>query len=272
MDFFQAIILGAVQGLTEFLPISSSAHLVLVPWALGWPPHGAAFDAALHLGTLAALLIYFWGDWVDVSRAFILGITSRRVRESFEYGLAWMLILGTVPAVVVGLLAENYIESTVREPQTIAAVMVLFAVVLLVSERLGIQRRAMERFTMVDALLIGLAQAIALVPGVSRSGVTITAGLLLGFTRPAAARFSFLLSTPVILAAGSLQLIQLLRSGLQGEALAVLAVGVLTSAVVGLCAISFLIRFLQRNSTDVFVWYRVAAGLCVFLIALVHPA
>jgi undecaprenyl-diphosphatase len=272
MSFFQAFILGVVQGLTEFLPISSSAHLVLVPWALGWPPHGVAFDAALHLGTLAALLIYFWRDWVDVTRAFILGITSSRVRETFEYGLAWMLILGTAPAAMVGFLAQDYIESTVRDPQTIAGVMVVFAIVLLIAERVGIQRRVMERFTMVDALLIGLAQAIALVPGVSRSGVTITAGLLLGFTRPAAARFSFLLSTPITLAAGTLELVHLLRSGLDGDALTVLGVGVLTSGVVGLCAISFLIRFLQRNSTDVFVWYRVAAGLCVFLIALVHPA
>jgi undecaprenyl-diphosphatase len=271
MSFFQAFILGVVQGLTEFLPISSSAHLVLVPWALGWPAHGVAFDAALHLGTLAALLLYFWRDWLDISRAFVLGITNSRARETFEYGLAWMLILGTVPAAVVGFLAQDYIESAVREPQTIAAVMVIFAIVLLVADRVGIQRRAMERFTLVDAVLIGIAQAIALVPGVSRSGITITAGLLLGFTRPAAARFSFLLSTPVTLAAGSFELVHLLRSGMEGDGLAILGVGILTSAVVGLCAISFLLHFLQRNSTDVFVWYRVAAGLCVFLIALVYP-
>ncbi|MFN0074541.1 MAG: undecaprenyl-diphosphatase UppP [Chloroflexota bacterium] len=271
MDIFQAIILGAVQGLTEFLPISSSAHLVLVPWALGWPAHGLAFDAALHLGTLSALLLYFWRDWLAVGRAFVLGLTISRERQTFEYALAWMLILGSVPAAVVGFVAQDFIESTVRQPQTIAGVMVLFAIVLLIAERLGVRRRAMERLTMIDALMIGMAQALALVPGVSRSGITITAGLLLGFTRPAAARFSFLLSTPIALAAGSLQLVQLLRTGPDGEALTVLGVGVLTAAVTGLAAITVLLRFLQHNSTDVFVWYRVAAGLCIFLITLVHP-
>jgi undecaprenyl-diphosphatase len=271
MDLFQAIILGAVQGLTEFLPISSSAHLVLVPWALGWPPHGIAFDAALHLGTLAALLGYFWRDWVSIARAFTAGFANSKQRQSFEFKLAVMLILGTVPAAVVGVLAEDFIESTVRQPRIIAGVLVIFAIALFIAERLGIQRRVMERMTASDALLIGVAQALALVPGVSRSGVTITAGLFLGLTRPAAARFSFLLSTPIVLAAGMLQLVQLFRAGPGSEALTVLGVGVLTAAVSGLAAISFLMRFLQRNSTDVFVWYRLAAGLCIFLIALVHP-
>lgn len=271
MDIFQAIILGAVQGLTEFLPISSSAHLILVPWVLGWPDHGLAFDAALHLGTLSALLIYFWKDWVSVGRAFVLGVTDRKTRGTFEYSLGWMLILGTAPAAIVGVLGEDYIESTVRDPMLIAVVMVIFAIALFVAERLGLRRRALERLTMADALLIGVAQAIALIPGVSRSGVTITAGLLLGFTRPAAARFSFLLSTPIVVAAGSLQVLQLLRAGLDGNGLMVLGVGVLTAALTGLAAISFLLRFLQHNSTDIFVWYRLAAGLCVFLIALVHP-
>jgi undecaprenyl-diphosphatase len=271
MDVFQAIILGAVQGLTEFLPISSSAHLILVPWALGWPPHGLAFDAALHLGTLAALLIYFWRDWVNIIRAFLAGLRDSDRRQAFEFKLALMLILGSVPAAVVGVLAEDFIESTVRNPQIIAAVMVVFAIILFIAERMGIQGRVMERLTPMDALMIGVAQAMALVPGVSRSGVTITAGLLLGLTRPAAARFSFLLSTPIVLAAGSLQLVQLLRAGADGEALTVLGVGVLSAALSGLAAISFLMRFLQRSSTDVFVWYRLAAGLCIFLIALVHP-
>lgn len=271
MDVFQAFILGLVQGLTEFLPISSSAHLVLVPWALGWPPHSLAFDAALHLGTLTALFVYFWRDWLSISQAFFKGLTNKNARQVFEYKLAWMLILGSVPAAVVGLLAEDYIESTVRQPMIIAGIMVIFAIVLLVAERMGIQRRVMDRLTLLDALLVGTAQALALVPGVSRSGITITAGLLLGFTRPAAARFSFLLSTPIVLAAGSLQVVSLFRSGLDGEGLTVLGVGVLTAALSGLAAISFLIRFLQNNRTDVFVWYRIAAGLCIFLIALVHP-
>jgi undecaprenyl-diphosphatase len=271
MDVFQAIILGAVQGLTEFLPISSSAHLIVVPWALGWPAHGLAFDAALHLGTLAALLLYFWRDWHSIIRAFLRGLSNSKERRSFEFKLAWMLILGSVPAAIVGVLAEDFIESTVRQPQIIAGVMVIFAIVLFIAERIGIQQRIMERLTLSDALMIGVAQVLALVPGVSRSGITITAGLMLGLTRPAAARFSFLLSTPIVLAAGSLQLVQLFRAGLDGAALTVLGVGVLAAAVSGLAAISFLIRFLQHNSTDIFVWYRVAAGLCIFLIALVHP-
>jgi undecaprenyl-diphosphatase len=271
MDLFQAIILGAVQGLTEFLPISSSAHLILVPWALGWPPHGLAFDAALHLGTLSALLLYFWRDWVDIIGGFLTGLREPEKRQSLEFKLAVMLILGTVPAALLGVLAENFIESTLRNPRLIAAFMVFFAIVLFVAERVGIQDRAMERIGPIDALLIGVAQAMALMPGVSRSGATITAGLFLGLTRPAAARFSFLLSTPIVLAAGSLQLSRLVHAGNEGEALVVLGAGVLAAALSGLAAISFLMRFLQSSRTDVFVWYRLAAGLCVFLIALVHP-
>jgi undecaprenyl-diphosphatase len=269
MDVFQAIVLGAVQGLTEFLPISSSAHLFLVPWMLGWPNHGLAFDAALHLGTLSALLIYFWRDWARIIRAFLLGLTRETERRSFDWALAWMLILASIPAGVVGILGEDYIEATVRDPMVIAGVMVVFAIVLLAAERLGMRRRVLERITLVDALIIGAAQALALVPGVSRSGVTITAGLLLGFTRPAAAKFSFLLSTPIVVAAGGVQLVHLLRSGLDGEGLTVLVAGIVTAALTGLAAIAFLLQFLQRNSVDLFVWYRVAAGLCVFLLALV---
>jgi undecaprenyl-diphosphatase len=271
MDLFQAIILGAVQGLTEFLPISSSAHLILVPWVLGWPEHGLAFDAALHLGTLAALLLYFWRDWVNITVAFFSGLRDTKKRQSLEFKLAVMLILGTIPAAVIGVLAQDLIESNVRNPQVITAVMVIFAIILFVAERIGLQRRVMEAITPMDALFIGAAQALALVPGVSRSGATITAGLFLGLTRPAAARFSFLLSTPVVLAAGSLQLFKLMHGGTDGEALITLGAGVLTAALTGLAAISFLMRFLQTSRTDVFVWYRLAAGLCIFLIALVHP-
>jgi undecaprenyl-diphosphatase len=271
MDVFQAIILGAVQGLTEFLPISSSAHLILVPWALGWQQHGLAFDAALHLGTLAALLVYFWRDWVNIVGAFFSGLRDAKKRQSFEFKFALMLVVGTIPAAVVGVVAQDFIESSVRNPQLIAAVMVVFAIILFVAERIGIQRRPMESITPTDALLVGVAQALALVPGVSRSGATITAGLFLGLTRPAAARFSFLLSTPIVLAAGSLQLVKLVHGGTDGEALTVLGAGVLTAALTGLGAISFLMRFLQTSRTDVFVWYRLAAGLCIFLIALVYP-
>lgn len=269
MDPFRAAVLGAVQGLTEFLPISSSAHLVLVPWALGWPDHGLAFDAALHLGTILALLVYFWRDWVAITRAFVGDLFHRQGAQPLEARLGWMLIAGSVPAALVGVLAGDVIESSLRQPALVAALMSLFALILLAAERLSPRSRRLEELRMMDALLIGLAQALALAPGVSRSGVTLTAGLFLGLNRIAAARFSFLLSTPIALAAGLWQLLKLLRSGPDAEGLLVLAIGVATAAFTGLMAIALLLRFLQRNPTDVFVWYRVGAGLCVLLVALV---
>jgi undecaprenyl-diphosphatase len=269
MDVFRAAVLGMVQGLTEFLPISSSAHLVLVPWALGWPDHGLAFDAALHLGTILALLVYFWRDWVEISRAFVGGLLQRQEPQPFKARLGWMIIAGSVPAGLVGVLAGDVIEATLRQPSMIAGFMIVFGLVLLVAERVTQRHRQLEDLRMADALLIGLAQALALAPGVSRSGVTLTAGLFLGLNRPDAARFSFLLSTPIALAAGLWQLVRLLRAGPDAEGLLVLGIGVASAALTGLAAIAVLLRFLQRNPTDVFVWYRVAAGLCILLVSLV---
>lgn len=269
MDLSQAVILGVVQGLTEFLPISSSAHLVLIPWLLGWNEPGLAFDAALHLGTLAALLAYFWRDWLSILRGVLAGLQSKDQRGTFEFRMGLMLILGSVPAAIIGVLFEKAIESEVRTPVAIAGLMVSFALVLLVAERIGSQRRSLNRLTLVDALVVGMAQALALAPGVSRSGSTITAGLFLGLDRTSAARFSFLLSTPIVIAAGSLQLVKLLHGGLDGEGALNLVAGVLVAAVTGLAAISLMLRFLQRNKTDVFAWYRITAGLCVLLVAMV---
>src|SRR6266508_2356242 len=247
MDSLQAIILGIVQGLTEFLPISSSAHLVLVPWLLGWPPHSLAFDAALHLGTLLALLLYFWRQWLGIGRALLAGLGSADARQDPNYILGWLLILGSLPAAVTGLVAEKAIESALRQPQPIAMLLIVFGLLLLAAERLGPRQRSISDMTLADALLIGLAQALALAPGVSRSGVTMTAGLLLGLDRTAAARFSFLMSMPLVLAAGASQLAELLQGGDNAAELGALGAGLVAAALTSIGAIWFLLHFLQRN-------------------------
>jgi undecaprenyl-diphosphatase len=266
MNPFQAAVLGVVQGLTEFLPISSSGHLILVPWLLGWNAHSLAFDAALHLGTVMALIAYFWRDWLELLRAVLSGLRHAEARHDPRWRLAWLLVLGSIPAGLIGLALESTIERLVRQPWLIAILMIVFGLVLLVADRLGARQRGIEKIRLSDALIVGLAQVLALAPGVSRSGITITAGLLVGLDRAAAARFSFLLSTPITLAAALFSLRKLVGPGATGEAGA-FVIGIATAAVSGFLAIGFLLRYLQRNSLSAFVWYRLAAGLLVLAIA-----
>ncbi|MBA2447485.1 MAG: undecaprenyl-diphosphatase UppP [Chloroflexi bacterium] len=268
LSLFQAAVLGVVQGLAEFLPISSSGHLILVPWLLGWPDQSLTFDLALHLGTTAALLGYFWRDWLTLARAFLAGLVSAAGREAPAWRLVWMLILGCLPAGVAGLLFENVIEQKLRQPWLVASMLIAFGIVLLVADRLARRVRALDQIGFADALIVGCAQTLALVPGVSRSGITLTAGLLRGLDRPAAARFSFLLSAPITLAAAVYKLRVLFRAPPTGEEAIVFVVGVATAAIVGALAIGFLLRYLQRSSTAIFVWYRVAAGVGILTLAL----
>lgn len=255
----QAIVLGLVQGVTEFLPISSSAHLALFPWIFGWQDPGLAFDVALHWGTLIALAVYFWRDWARLAAGVWRAVRERRANE--DAVLAAKLAVGTVPAGVAGVLLESAAERSLRSPWVIAAMLAIVGALLWIVDRRA--RPGDERRTpgWGGTVAIGVAQALALVPGTSRSGITMLAGLLLGLPRPAAARFSFLLSGPVILAAGLKKLPDILH----GDPLPT-AVGLVVSAVSGGFAIAFLLRYLERGSFAPFAIYRLA--LAAFVVVL----
>jgi undecaprenyl-diphosphatase len=265
VTFWDAILLGAVQGLTEFLPISSSGHLILVPWLLGRPAGGLTFDVALHLGTLVVLLIYFWRDWLH-----LLGgvVALARGRPDGRARLLGLLIVGTIPAVMVGLVAERIIEEQLRSPYLAAVLLAGVGALFLVAEQWAVQRRALKDVGLADALLIGCAQATALVPGVSRSGITIVAGLWLGLRRDEAARFSFLMATPVIAGAGILRLRTLTPASMTAEEWALFAAGFAAAAVFGLLAIAWLLAYLRRRSLAVFAYYRLALAALIVGLAL----
>ncbi len=284
MNLFQAIILGIIQGLTEFIPVSSSAHLIIVPWLFGWDDPGLTFDVALHMGTLIALLWFFAADWVRLIRAGIASIVERKIGDDLDRRLAWLLIIGCIPGGIVGVLAESKIEELFHQPGAahnsvamiaMAVIIVLLGALLFIAERIARHVRGMETLALKDAILIGLAQAFAIFPGVSRSGATITAGLFLGLTREAAARFSFLLSAPIIAGAGVKSLFNVfgeLKSGAIGSSeLTLFAVGFLAAAISGYLCIRFLLRFLQKNSTDIFVYYRCLLAALIIVVALVRP-
>jgi len=282
MSLLQAIVLGIVQGLTEFLPISSSGHLIVVPWLLGWDEPGLSFDAALHLGTLVAIFAYFWRDLLAMlralpralrrPRALLTELPPARQRLSASNDtnarLALLIAVGTVPGLLAGLFGEEAIERFFhsdadqrRAIAIIAVMLIVFGLLLWAAERSAAHQRHIYHLTWRDALAIGLAQATALVPGVSRSGATITAGLFHGLHRADAARFSFLLGTPLILGAGLKAVSSAIGAGMtQSEGIA-FAAGGLTSALVGFAAIWGLLRFLQHASTRIFILYRVVLGL-----------
>ena len=255
---FQALVLGAVQGLTEFLPVSSSAHLILIPWLLNWQDPGLAFDVALHLGTLLALLIYYWQTWIKLLGSLVNNdVASRR--------LLFLLIIASVPGAVIGVLLEKQAETVFRSPLLIASTMAVMGMVLWVVDRLFGSRRKVSDFTATDALFIGFSQALAIVPGVSRSGATITMARALGIEREDAANFSFLMATPIIAGAGLLEARKLVAAGMHAPVLW----GFLGSAVFGVAAIAGLIRFVRTRTYQPFAWYRVAVALVVFVVALV---
>lgn len=266
MTVAQAIILGIVQGLTEFLPISSIAHLRVIPALLGWPDPGAAFSAVIQLGTLAAVLAYFSQDIWIMARAALRGVADGRPWARQEARLLWFIVVGTLPIVVCGLAFKRYIVGEFRSLYVISASLIVLGILLWVAERRAGFHLRVESIGWVDSQLIGLAQALALIPGSSRSGTTITAAMFLGLTREAAARFSFLLGIPAIGGAGLFELRELLEHGMGGAGLSALAIGILTSALSGYLAIDLLLRYLRTRTTYVFVWYRIGLGL--FLLAL----
>jgi len=264
---FQAFVLGALQGLAEFLPISSSAHLALAPWAFDWPEPGLAFDVALHVGSLVALLWYFREAWAGLVRAAIAIVTTRRV-ETVEQRRVVLLVIATIPGGIAGLLLEKKAETVFRAPALTAAALIVMGAVLWIVDARASRERTLDSFTNLDALITGCAQAVALIPGVSRSGATITAGRALGFDRASAATFSFMMSTPIIAAAAVLKVPKALA---QGGVTLPLAVAVLAAAASSAVAIDVLLRFVKTRGLGVFALYRFALGAAV-LALVAHRA
>lgn len=269
VNLFQALLLGVLQGATEFLPVSSSGHLVLVPWLLDWPASGLAFDAVVHWGTALAVVAYFWRDWVVLVGAAFRSLRQRSLADA-DARLAWFILLGTLPGALAGWLLEDFFEGMFARPVAAAAFLLVTAALLTASERLGRRQRDLHALAWPDVLLIGLAQALAILPGISRSGATIAAGLARGLRRGDAARFSFLLATPIILGAGLLQVVDLAQVGDLAAQAPVLLVGFLSAGVVGFGCIHFLLRYLQRRRLYPFALYCVAVGLACLLVALVR--
>ena len=272
----QAALIGILQGLTEFIPVSSSAHLELAPWIAGLPSggllNGLSFDVFLHLGTLLALLGYFAGDWIRLLRAAWASIRERRIAGDPDRRLAWLLILATIPAALIGFVGESWINDHLHTDTdavrlAIAAFLVIGAVALWLADRLGSRRREIDGLTLPGAVTIGLSQALALLPGISRSGATISTGLALGLTRESAARFSFLLATPITLGAGLYGSRHLLDVAHTGTEWLALAAGFATAAVSGILAIGFMLSWLRHRSVTVFSVYRIA--FAVLIVALV---
>jgi undecaprenyl-diphosphatase len=261
----QALVLGLVQGLGEFLPISSSGHLIVVPWLLGWPPQPLAFDVALHLGTLAAVVAAFFGDWRRLIGAGLGSLARRTPFATPESRLLWLLAAASVPAAVAGVLLEKKAETIFRAPGLVAATMASLGLVLLVADRRGSGTLAIAHIPVPHALLIGLAQAVALVPGVSRSGATISMALFLGYRRDEAARFSFLLAMPVTLGAAALKVPGLLAGGPSTPVF----LGMAAAAVSGFLSIKVLLGYVRTRTYRPFAWYRFAfAAMVVAVMAL----
>jgi undecaprenyl-diphosphatase len=255
MTVFQALVLGLVQGLSEFLPISSSAHLALTPWVFGWPPPGLAFDVALHLGTLIALVWFFWSEWMRLARSLFSILRKRRVETEGERRVLWVT-LATIPGGLAGYLLQDYAKTIFRNPALIGVMIIVMGIVLWAVDRFAKADRGLETMTLKDAIVIGVAQMFAIVPGVSRSGSTITAGRALAFSREGAAVFSFLMSLPIISAAVIFEGRHAIEHGITAP----LVVGVLASAVSGWLAISVLLKFIARNSYGIFAVYRLIIG------------
>lgn len=275
MSLVEAVVLGLVQGITEFLPISSTAHLRIAPALLGWEDPGAAYSAIIQLGTVAAVIIYFWRDIGRLFSAWVKGIVARRPLENTESRLAWLVILGTIPVGVFGLAFKNVIEHQLRSLWIISFSLIALGLVLWIAERTAQHRRTINEMTVKDGVAIGFWQALALIPGASRSGSTITGGLFLGLKREDAARYSFLLSIPATALAGIFELKHVLEAEVsQRPSNAVLILGTAVSFVSGMLAIAGLLRFLRTRTTLVFVFYRIGLGVALIGLLLggvLHP-
>lgn len=264
MGWWQALLLGVVQGATEYIPVSSSAHLVLVPWLLGWPqPEGNtvfAFDVLVQWGTLVGVFAYFWRDIWQIVHYVLIGIVRGQPLAAPEARLGWAVVLGSLPAVVSGLMFKDAVEAVFGEPRYVAWLLLGTALILLVADRLGRRQRTLQHLGWLDALVIGVWQVAALLPGISRSGATIGGAMLRNFDRTSAARFSFLLSVPALLGAGLLSLGDLIQAGNLGAQLPSLALGFVAAALTGYLCIRWLLSFLVRHSLCVFACYCAVLG------------
>ena len=271
MPLLQVIVLALIQGLTEFLPVSSTAHLYLTSWLFGWQLEGLDFDIALHIGTLLAVLLYFARDWVQIiAQGF--GIRMKGDEElKHNHMLLWLLVIGTIPVGIAGLVFNKQAETTWRNPFAIGGMLIAVGVLMYVAENAGRQQRDLSTVNLMDAVTIGAAQALAVVPGTSRSGITITAGLFRGLTRESAARFSFLLSTPAIAAAAAKALYDMhKKGGLHGVLNTDFLVGVAVSAITGCLVISWFLHYLRRGGLRPFVYYRIIFGIIVLALAFIR--
>ncbi len=262
MTILQAVILGLAQGLGEFLPISSSAHLVLIPWLLTWTDPGLTFDVALHVGTLVAVVLYFWKDWWQL---IIKGFTDVR---SVKGRLFWYLVAATVPGAIGGFLLEKKAETVFRSPLLIAVMLIWMGIFLYWADRRSAKKMEMDKITLGTSIFIGISQVLAIVPGVSRSGITMTTGLLTGLNREGAARFSFLLSTPIIFGAAMVKLPGIISN----PSLITLdfTIGMAVSCITGIASIGFLLRYVQTKDFLPFVWYRFILGALVIIVTLIR--
>ncbi len=270
LELLQAIVLGVVQGLTEFLPVSSSGHLLLGQYFLGLDQDrfGLSFDVALHMGTLVAVVSYFWRDLLRMAFAFFRSFSHRDLANDADQRMAYLIIASTVPAALIGFLFEGFFEETVRSPWVVVFNFVLIGVLFIVGEVVGKRTRRASKLGFGEAVGIGFAQAAALVPGVSRSGATITLGLFLGLRREEAARFSFLMSVPIIAGAGSLKVAEVVAGGMDAAQVALFVVGFVTSAAVGYVTIRFLLNYLTNHSLRAFAFYRFGVAAVVALLLL----
>jgi undecaprenyl-diphosphatase len=272
MPLYQVVVLALIQGITEFLPISSTAHLALAPWLLGWTDPGLTFDIALHVGTLLAILVYFFRTWLQIiaqAIGFHYGEDDALRRNP---GILWLLVVGSIPIGIFGYVFGKQAETTWRSPVVIGAMMVAVGILMWLGERAGSRKKDLSAVTLTDSLAIGAAQAVAIIPGTSRSGITITAGLFRNLDRPTAARFSFLLSAPAIAAAAAKALHDLMKhGGIPAGMHTPLALGIVISAVSGLAVIALLLRFLQRHTLYFFIYYRIIFGIIVIALAFSRP-
>jgi len=287
ITILQAILLGLIQGATEFIPVSSSAHLIIVPWLFGWEDPALTsltFDVALHIGTLVAVLAFFASDWMRLIKAWFMSVKERKVGTDPDRRLAWFVVIGTIPGAIAGILFESKIETLFHQPGVpiqasallvMAAIIAVMGAALLIADRLARHLADLGGLSLKNILIIGFSQALAIFPGVSRSGSTITAGLAMGLKRETAARFSFLLSAPIIAGAGAKSLLEIYQKlkidpGMKSE-LIYFPIGFIAAAISGYFCIRFLLRYLQNHSTNLFVYYRWAIAALIIIVALLRP-
>ncbi len=264
MDSIQAIVLGIVQGLTEFLPVSSSGHLRIVPAFLGWEDPGVAFTAVVQIGTMLAVLLYFRKDLWSIATGWLTGLGNQGKRKTLEYRMGWYIVLGSIPIAILGFTFKDQIETEARNLYLIGSTLIVLGILLLVADKLGRHDRQVDNITIRDGIIIGFAQALALIPGVSRSGATMTAGMALGFDRAAAARYSFLLSVPAVVMSG---LFELRKIGDDSLPIVGTILGTIAAFIVGYASIAWMLKWLTSHTVAIFTGYRVILGIGVLVLA-----